>query len=332
MTSYYVSNARVLIFICVFLSASLAYARDQIKIVGSSTVYPFSTVVGERFGMRGFKTPIVESTGTGGGISLFCQGVGANFPDIVNASRAMNESEISLCKQRGVDFIEVPIGSDGIALANSVSGQKIELTKRQLWEALAAKGTMPKMWSDIAPTLPRMKIVVLVPPHTSGTRDAWGELVMQVGCSNEVKTINKKNCLLMRDDGAVVEVGENDSLIIQKLQANSSAFGIFGFSYYDSNVDQLQAAKIEGADISLENIQDNSYPISRPLFFYVKKAHIDVIPGIREYIREFISDAALSSDGYLSDLGLVPFSAEKLSEIRRMIDINSISITRKTSR
>lgn len=300
------------------LQSGTALARDQIKVVGSSTVYPFSTIVAERFGNRGkFKTPVIESTGTGGGMKLFCQGVGSGHPDVSNASRAMKSSEWDNCQKNGVtDIIEVAFGNDGIAFANSVKSRKLKLTRKQLWQALAEHGPKPQKWSEIDPALPDSKITVLVPPPTSGTRDAWNSLVMKKGCPDEVLKKDKKSCMVLREDGAAVEAGENDTLIVQKLEANPAAFGIFGFSYLENNRDKIQAASIEGIEISLASIQDYSYPVARPLFFYVKKAHIGVIPGLQEFLLEFTSEDSIGEEGYLIDTGLVPLEAGKYSKLK----------------
>jgi len=290
------------------LPTTPALARDQIQIVGSSTVYPFATIVAERFGNKGnFKTPVIESTGTGGGMKLFCQGVGEGSPDITNASRAIKPSEWDDCQRNGVkEIVEVTIGNDGIAFANSIKGPKLNLTRKQLWMALAEYGPKPKKWNEINPSLPDAKISVLIPPPTSGTRDAWNALVMEKGCPAEVKEKDKKLCEVIREDGAAIEAGENDTLIVQKLEADPHAFGIFGFSYLENNMDKIQAADIEDVKITIEAIQDYSYPVSRPLFFYVKKAHVGVIPGLKEYVDEFVSDNAIGDEGYLIDAGLVP--------------------------
>jgi phosphate transport system substrate-binding protein len=301
------------------MQATTAVARDQIQVVGSSTVYPFSTIVAERFGNRGkFKTPVIESTGTGGGMKLFCQGVGGNTPDISNASRAMKASEWDDCQQNGVkDIIEIAFGNDGIAFANDKQGPKLNLTREQLWMALAEKGPKPKKWNEIDPSLPNAKISVLVPPPTSGTRDAWNSLVMGKGCPEAVKTADKDSCEILREDGAAIEAGENDALIVQKLEADPTAFGIFGFSYLENNRDRIQAASIEGVAIDIDSIQDYSYPISRPLFFYVKKTHIGVVPGLQEYLNEFIAEDAIGNDGYLLDAGLVPLSDAKRAKLQK---------------
>ena len=286
--------------------ASVAQAREQISITGSSTVYPFSTVVAERFGETGFKTPVVESTGTGGGMKIFCKGIGTHTPDITNASRKIKDKEIKLCKSNGVAAIDqVIVGLDGIAFVQNGEQKQINFTRKQIWQAMAAKGSLPKKWSDIDPSLPNIEIAIMVPPPTSGTRDAWNSLVMKKGCPKE---INKKDCTYMREDGHVIEVGENDTLIVQKLQSEDEKFGIFGYSYYLNNKDKTIAHKIEGVEISLEGIQDGSYPISRPLFFYVKKQHVGVIPGIDKFIKDFTSKRAIGPRGYLTDLGLIPLA------------------------
>mgnify|MGYP001007944921 CR=1 FL=1 len=299
---------------------AVSQARDQIQIVGSSTVYPFSTLVAERFGNKGkFKTPVVESTGTGGGMKLFCQGVGESHPDISNASRAIKKSELADCHKNGVKgIIEVSFGNDGIAFANSVSNKPMNFTLKQLWMAMAEHGEKPQKWSDIDSSLPNTKISILVPPPTSGTRDAWNAKVMKGGCPKDVKKANKKACKIMREDGAVVEAGENDALIVQKLQANPDSFGIFGFSYLENNDDKIQAATIEGVEVSLETIQNYEYPIARPLFFYVKKAHISVIPGLQAYLNNFTSDKAIGDEGYLVDAGLVPLKLNQRNALRNV--------------
>jgi len=297
----------------------VSHARDQIQIVGSSTVYPFSTLVAERFGSSGkFKTPVVESTGTGGGMKLFCQGVGESNADVANASRAMKSSEFEDCQKNGVkEIIEVTFGSDGIAFANNTSNAPINFTLEQLWTAMAENGPKPAKWSDIDKSLPDTKISILVPPPTSGTRDAWNDKVMKDGCPAEVKKKDKKACKIMREDGAVIEAGENDALIVQKLEANPGAFGIFGFSYLENNSDKIQAATIEGVEISLESIQSYEYPVARPMFFYVKKAHIGVIPGLKEYLDAFTNEKAIGEEGYLVDAGLVPLNNAQRTKLRK---------------
>jgi len=306
----------LLIVFIMSLMTTISYARDQIKIVGSSTVYPFSTVVAERFGKSGkFNTPVIESTGTGGGMKLFCAGIGVNTPDMSNASRKIKPKEVKLCKDNGVtEITQVIVGLDGIAFTSSVKGKSYNFTKKHLWEAMSDLGSKPKKWSDIDPSLPDYKIAILTPPATSGTRDAWNSLVMKKGCPEEIlKEQGKKACYMLREDGAVIEVGENDTLIINKLVGEPTYFGIFGFSYYDNSKDKVQAHLIEDKKISLKSIQDGSYPISRPLYFYVKDQHIGVIPGVEEYVKEFTSKRAAGPRGYLLDLGLVPLKSLKES-------------------
>ena len=312
---------RIITILIMCLMTTISYAREQINIVGSSTVYPFSTVVAERFGKSGtFKTPIIESTGTGGGMKLFCKGIGVNTPDMSNASRKIKPKEVKLCKDNGVtDITQVIVGLDGIAFTSSVEGKSYNFTKEQLWQAMSDLGSKPTKWSDIDPSLPDYKIAILTPPATSGTRDAWNSLVMKKGCPEEIlKEQGKKACYLLREDGPVIEVGENDTLIINKLVGEPSYFGIFGFSYYDNSKDKVQAHTIEGVKISLSSIQDGSYPISRPLYFYVKNQHIGVIPGIEKYVKEFTSKRAAGKRGYLLDLGLVPL--ENLKEAISKVD------------
>ena len=308
----------------VTLSAA-AEARDQIRIVGSSTVFPFSTTVAENFGKATkFKTPVVESTGSGGGLKLFCAGVGVNHPDITNSSRRIKKSEFDQCQANGVrEVTEVRIGFDGIVLASAKSTAPLTLTKKQIFQALAK--TVPvggklvdnpyKNWSDIDPSLPKTKIEVLGPPPTSGTRDAFVELAMEGGCKTlpEVAALEKTDgntfkavCHSVREDGAFVEAGENDNLIVQKLVANPQAVGIFGFSFLDQNGDKIQGARVDGTEPTFENIASGAYGVSRSLYFYVKKAHVGVIPGIEDYVKEFTSEKAWGPDGYLADKGLIP--------------------------
>lgn len=301
--------------------------RDYVYIVGSSTVYPFATVVAERFGRSSkFKTPKVESTGSGGGFKLFCDGIGVNYPDITNASRAIKQSEIEACAKNGVtDIIEVKIGYDGIVIANAIGSDTVQLDRKTIYLALAKDvpgandgELVPNYytnWSDIDAALPNTKIEVLGPPPTSGTRDAFVELVMEGGCKSIpwIKALKNEDgnryravCHTIREDGAYVEAGENDNLIVQKLVTNPSAFGIFGFSFLDQNAEKIKGASVDGTLPTFEAISDGSYAISRPLFFYVKKAHAGVIPGIRAYLREFTSERAWGDEGYLSDRGLIP--------------------------
>ncbi len=302
-----------------------AHARDQIQIVGSSTVFPFSTSVAEQFGKKtDFKTPVVESTGSGGGMKLFCAGVGEGTPDITNASRRIKEKEFVKCGENGVTPVEVKIGFDGIVLANSKAGSDMKITRQQIFLALAAEipgedGKMipnpNKTWADVDPSLPNIKIEVLGPPPTSGTRDAFSEIAMEGGAKKievlaalrkEDKKAFKKIAHHIREDGAYIEAGENDNLIIQKLEANKDAFGIFGFSFLDQNADKVKGAIVEGAAPEFEKIAAGDYPISRSLFFYVKKEHVGVIPGIEDYVKEFTAESTWGPDGYLADKGLIP--------------------------
>ena len=312
--------------------AGQAEARDQIRIVGSSTVFPFSTAVAEQFGKAGqFKTPVVESTGTGGGIKLFCAGVGVEHPDIANASRKIKDTEIESCAKNGVTAItEVKIGYDGIVLANSKAHAPYTLTVKDVWLALAKQvpvdGKMVdnphQTWADVNSALPAEKIEVLGPPPTSGTRDAFLELVMDKGCEEfaEVKAIEDKDakkaaCQTIREDGGYVEAGENDNLIVQKLEANPNAIGIFGFSFLDQNADKLQGSIMDGVTPTFESIADGSYEVSRSLYFYVKNAHVGVIPGIQEFVSAFVSEQASGEEGYLADKGLSPLPEDEHAKV-----------------
>lgn len=315
------------------LAATAAQARDQINIVGSSTVYPFATVVAEKFGKStAFKTPKVEATGSGGGLKLFCAGVGINTPDITNSSREIKSGEVETCSKNGVgDVTEAKIGYDGIVLANSKATTPMELTRRDVFLALArevpdpsgAESFVPNpytTWKDVNPALPDTKIEVLGPPPTSGTRDAFAELALEGGCKTFawIKAMKKKDkkmyksyCHSVREDGHYIEAGENDNLIVQKLTANPSALGVFGFSFLDQNSDKVQGSVMDGVAPTFDAIADGSYPVSRPLYFYIKNAHLDVIPGIREFVAEFMSDKASGSEGYLTEKGMIPMSAEE---------------------
>ena len=309
--------------LAVLFAATVPYgavqARDTIQIVGSSTVYPFATVVAEQLGKKNFNTPVIESTGTGGGMKLFCAGLGVKYPDFTNASRAIKKSEVELCAKNGVTgIVEIIIGNDGIAFSNNANSAPFNFTKEQLWKAMAEHGPKPKTWSQIDPSLPDVAIKIMAPPPTSGTRDAWNSLVMKAGCKSVGKydDLGKKKCAVFREDGAVEEAGENDTLIVKRLTADPEAFGIFGFSFLDQNRDQIQGSTIEGVEISLDTIQSYEYPIARPLFFYAKKAHVNVVPGMQEYMDEFVSDNAVGEYGYLMDRGLVPLESKSLSEVR----------------
>ena len=335
--------------------------RDYISIVGSSTVYPFATVVAEKFGKTTrFKTPKVESTGSGGGLKLFCAGVGVGHPDITNTSRRIKKSEQELCAKNGVrDIIEVKIGYDGIVLGQSKAIKQLDLTRKDIFLALAKQvpdkdGKLidnPNVtWKDANPVLPAIRIEVLGPPPTSGTRDAFVELAMEGGAKKfddlkrlrgstdqaEIKALmaklgiperafNQKGKKVfkavahgIREDGAFIEAGENDNLIVQKLEAKLDSVGIFGFSFLDQNADKIQGAMVDGQAPTFDAIADGAYPVSRPLYFYVKKAHVGAVPGIREYLAEFTSDKADGEEGYLSDKGLIPMPEAERARFRQV--------------
>ena len=316
-----------------------SFARDQIKIVGSSTVYPFATVVAERFGKTsGFKTPVIESTGSGGGLKLFCNGLGTEHPDITNASRRIKMKEVKRCNDNGVkDFTEIKIGFDGIAIANAKDGPTLELTLKDLYLALAkvvpadpngdtVKPNPYKMWNEVNPKLPAKPIVVIGPPPTSGTRDAFNELAIENGCKTfpqrkalkkNDKKLYKSQCRAIREDGAYVEAGENDNLIIEKLVADPSAIGVFGYSFLDQNKDKVKAAKVNNVLPKFEAISSGEYPVSRSLFFYVKNAHASVIPGVKQYVREFTSSKAIGSNGYLISKGLIPLPKSERAKFEK---------------
>ncbi len=316
-------------------SSEAIAARDTIRIVGSSTVYPFTTAVAEAFGKTSGKTPVVESTGTGGGFKLFCSGLGEDKPDFTNASRAIKKSEFDACKENGVtDIVEVKIGFDGLSLAHAKGAKDFGLTKQQVFLALAKDIPGPdgklmanpnKMWSDIDPSLPATKIEVLGPPPTSGTRDSFAELVLEKGAESfdSLKALKKADpkafeavWKAVREDGAYVEAGENDNLIVQKLQANPDAVGIFGFSFLEQNADTVKDIAIDGVQATYEAVADGSYKVARPLFVYMKKQHVASIPGMKEFIAEFVSEAAIGEDGYLADKGLVTLPAEEAEKAR----------------
>jgi phosphate transport system substrate-binding protein len=309
--------------------AGAASARDQIRVVGSSTVYPFTTAVAEQFGKTGGKTPVVESTGTGGGFKLFCAGVGTDHPDVSNASRAIKKGEFEDCQKNGVtEIVEVKVGIDGLVMANSKGGPDLNLTQQQVFLALAKEipGTDGKLianpnksWKDVDASLPDEKIEVLGPPPTSGTRDSFLELVMEKGAEKiaalkAIKDDDKANKTKnfekvwksIREDGAYIDAGENDNLIVQKLEANPKAVGIFGYSFLEENTSKLKGAKMAGVAPDYETISGGSYPVARPLFIYVKKQHVGVIPGLKEFVAEYVSAKALGEDGYLPKKGLVP--------------------------
>ena len=330
-----------LIVLCsaILLFSIAVQARDQISVVGSSTVYPFSTVVAENFGRdTGMKTPKIESTGSGGGMKLFCAGLGVNHPDITNSSRRIKKTELEKCTKAGIEVVEIKVGYDGIVIANSKKGEKFNLSKRDIFLALAkdvpegnAEGgkLIPnpnKTWKEVNSNLPDIKIEVLGPPPTSGTRDAFNELAIEGGCKTfpNLKAIKKEDkkkykaiCRAVREDGIYIEAGENDNLIVQKLAENKNALGVFGFSFLAENEDKMQGSNIDGNEPTFENIASKAYPVSRPLYFYIKTAHVDVIPGIREFVEAYTSDDAFGPDGYLSERGLIPMPDEEREFFRK---------------
>ena len=319
--SYKLFSALTL-FSALFFMSGQAIARDQISIVGSSTVYTFSTTVAEKFGQQAeFKTPVVESTGSGGGMKIFCKGIGMTTPDITNASRAIKSSEKELCAKNGIDPIEYLIGYDGIVFANNSIVDRGVFTKEDIFNAVSYNvmkngewvKNPHKKWSDIRSELPDRKIDIMIPPPTSGTRDAFVELVMHSVCKKTYKMPKKGSngyksmCTAVRDDaGYVVEMGENDNLLIEKLMNDERRFAVFGFSFLDQNSDRVQGSSIDGVIPSFDTIADGSYKVSRPLYFYVKKQHIGVIPGLEEYVELFMSEQMIGKDGTLAEQGLIP--------------------------
>ena len=322
-------------------ACSVAAARDYIEVVGSSTVYPFATSVAEKFGKSSrFKTPKIEATGSGGGLKLFCKGVGVQYPDITNSSRRIKKNEYQMCQRNGVtDIVEVLIGYDGIAFANSKKMPQLQLTRRDIYLALAKDVPNPdgsanfvanpyQRWSDINPALPASRIEVLGPPPTSGTRDAFVELALEGGCKSfdwiaalkkSDKGLFKQRCHTVREDGFYIEAGENDNLIVNKLEANPSAFGVFGFSFLDQNADIVQGSMIDGYDPTFESIASGDYSVSRPLYFYVKKAHVGIVPGIEGYLRKFTSESSWGEEGFLAEKGMIPLDDEKRRAVRKAV-------------
>ncbi|MCG6121282.1 MAG: substrate-binding domain-containing protein [Microvirga sp.] len=326
--------------------AANAQSREQIRVVGSSTVFPYSQAASEEYAAEtGSPAPIVESTGTGGGMQIFCQGVGPQTADITGASRAMTASEWELCKSNGVtDITEVLIGSDGLSIAVSVNGADISLTEAQIFQALASEVEVDGQivanpytrWNQIDASLPDMEIVVVGPPPTSGTRDAFVELVMHDGC-NEFETIAaledsnedrwNEVCSRMRQDGPFIEAGENDNLIVQRLQQDPNALGIFGYSFLYENQDTLKAVAVNGVEPSFDTIADGSFPISRPLFFYIKNAHRGVIPGLQEFVELYTSEDVMGTGGLLAERGMVPLPEARRDEVRDAV-VNGAPFTR----
>lgn len=318
----------VISLLALTLLAGTATAGDSIRAVGSSTVYPFVTAVAEKFGKEGHAAPVIESTGTGGGFKLFCSGSGPDSPDINNASRKIKDSEIETCAKNGVkDPIELKIGKDALAMANSKDGPKMNLTLEQIYLALARQipvngklvDNPHNKWSDIDPSLPNVKIEVLGPPPTSGTRDSFVELAMHPACKAALKAAGiklegdaeKAACSTMREDGKFIEAGENDNLIVQKLAANPDALGIFGFSFLDNSGDKIQDVTINGVAATFETAVDGSYPLSRDLYVYIKREHLESTVGLREFAKAMVSEAAIGDEGYLAEKGLITLPADE---------------------
>jgi len=309
------------------LGTGTAHARDQIRIVGSSTVYPFSSYVAEEFGATTeHSTPVVESTGSGGGMRLFCKGVGMDTPDITNASRQMKVSEYKTCQENGVkDITQAVVGFDGIVLAQNKANPTFKVTREELTLAVAAEvpkdGELVKNpytnWNEINPDLPDREILILGPPTTSGTRDAFEELVMET--ASEEMTGYEGEYAKVRTDGPYVPSGENDNLIVQKLDQNKDAFGIFGFGFLEENTDKIEGAVIDGVKPKRDLISSGEYPVSRSLFFYIKNAHDGKVPGIGEYVELFMSEKMIGEYGYLKNLGLIPLPEERRAQVRESV-------------
>ncbi|SDI75131.1 substrate-binding domain-containing protein [Billgrantia gudaonensis] len=309
-------------------AATAAHARDQIRIVGSSTVYPFASYVTEEFGaVTEYPTPVIESTGSGGGIRLFCNGVGEGTPDITNASRRIKASEVERCEENGVtDVTEVKIGSDGIVFAQSSTNDAMALTLEQLFLAVAAQVPVDgelvdnpyTNWSDIDASLPDREISVYGPPSTSGTRDAFEELVMEAA-SEEMEAYGGEGYTEIRADGVYIDAGENDNLIVQRLTEDTEAFGIFGYSFLVENPDTLVASSIDGVEPEAEAISAGDYPIARSLWFYVKNQHADDVPPLYEYVDMFVSETMIGDGGYLMDIGLIPLPEAEREQTRQKV-------------
>jgi phosphate transport system substrate-binding protein len=323
-----------------------AQARTQMHAVGSSTVYPFAKQVAERIARANPRlgTPIIESTGTGGGMKLFCAGVGERFPDVENASRRIKASEVKLCQQNGVTQItEIQVGIDGISFATAKGSPLQNLTQRDIYMALAktpfGKPNRAKTWHDVNAKLPNIPIRVYGPPPTSGTRDATGELIMTPPCeANAGMAALKKSdenkfkaiCTAMREDGGYIEAGENDNLIVQKLEANPGTVGIFGYSYLEANQDKLKGIQINGVTPTYDTISNFKYPGARPLYIYIKNAHAGAIPAVRAYAAEFTKESAFGPNGYLRRSGLIaapnPVRARSQQLARALSPLNLASV------
>ena len=319
-----------------------AAAAESINIVGSSTVYPFSIAAAELFSYESdFVAPVIESTGSGGGLKLLCAGGGLSTPSITNASRRMKKSEQQKCANNNAgDILEVKIGYDGIVIAHAAGAKSVSLTRRQIFMALARQlpnggelvDNPHQKWSDIDPALPNADIRMYGPPPTSGTRDAFVELVMEKGCAefSELTALKKSNpkvykavCHAVREDGAFIEAGENDNLIIQKIASNPAAFGIFGYSFLEESRDKVRGTLIDGVAPTFETIADGSYPVSRPLFFYAKMAHYGKVLGLQEFVSFFASEDVMGEDGVLSERGLIPLSAVEYRAVQSAVSNNT---------
>ncbi|NBN64307.1 phosphate ABC transporter substrate-binding protein [Microvirga tunisiensis] len=313
-------------------SQAAAFEREQLQIVGSSTVFPFAKAVAERFGMTGgFRMPVVESTGTGAGMELFCAGTGAETPDITNASRAMKPDEARVCALNGVTPIELKIGFDGIVLAGFKDAPDFNLALPQLFLALAARVPVDgrlvdnpyRKWSDISADLPDSPIQVFGPPPTSGTRDAFSEMALEAGCARVPDAaalgLKGKACHAIREDGVYLDTGENDELVVQLLDATPTALGIFGFSFLNANLSHLKGARISGIEPTFTNIAYGAYPLSRALYVYFKKEHAEAVPGMPEYLTELTREQAWGPGGYLKQKGLIPLpDAERVAQVRQV--------------
>ena len=316
----------------IVLLANTAYARDNISMVGSSTVYPLAITAAEYFGLNSnYKTPKIESTGSGGGFKLFCKGVGTQYPDITAASRKIADSEKELCKNNGVKFTEIMLGYDGIVMANKIDSYEFNLTTKHIFLALAKfipdeikhdwKINNYLYWNDIDPKLPKVKINVIGPPPTSGTRDSFVELVMESACKQWTWIDHKDDrCKMIREDGTFIEAGENDNLIIQKLRANKDLIGIFGFVYLINNMDLIKPATINNHTPDYDTISSGEYVLARPLFIYAKNNHVTYIPDIIPFLRTFTAENSIGDEGYLVDKGLIPLTKDDRNNVRTLID------------
>lgn len=299
----------------IFLTTTaFAASANDIRIVGSSTVFPFASAVAEQFSNKTGMKATIESTGSGGGFKLFCSGVGEDTPTITNASRRIKDKEITLCRDNGVSEVtEYKIGYDGIVFIGNIDGYNMNLNTEDLFNALNSKVNIGDVivdnpyltWKDVRPDLPDVIIAVMGPPPSSGTRDAFEELVMEHHAEEQGVHVE------LREDGAYIEAGENDNIIVEKLSNDNNLFGIAGFSYLDQNYGSVKGASINGVEPTYENIADGQYPVSRSLWFYTKNAHNNIVPGLRGYVNEFTDENTWSPDGYLADLGLISLSDDE---------------------